>query len=121
MPLKRVRNAIETALGRITDAVAVTESAERTSNPTGSLADPGPDRREPVLALLEANGGRVWQQDVATELDCSAPSVSRLLIEMEADDEITRYWKRGQKVVAFPGLGPEGAASGSSREGQRAA
>lgn len=118
--LKRVKNAIKAIASIITDVAAVIESSERSSDPTGSLADPGPTRRESVLGLLEANGGRVWQQDVVVELDYSAPTVSRLLSAMETDNEITRYWKHGQKVVALPALGPEGGASASNRHQQRA-
>lgn len=119
--LNRVRRVLESIVGTAAHAVAVSESPGPTPEPTSSLADPGPDRRGPVLGLLEANGGRVWQQDVVSELDCSAPSVSRLLSAMEADEEITRYWKRGQKVVAFPALGPEAVAGYSDRERKQSA
>lgn len=117
-------NWLDDAIEAVTDFVTKTDGATESSAPTpeatGSLPDPGPDRREPVHGLLEANGGRVWQQDVVAELDCSAPSVSRLLSEMEAEDEITRYWKRGQKVVALPALGPDGEAGASNRQRRRA-
>ena len=119
--LDRVKQAIESIVGTVAYAVAVSESSRPTPQPTSSHADPGPARRDPVFGLLEANGGRVWQQDVVSELDCSAPSVSRLLCAMEADDEITRYWKHGQKVVAFPTLGPEAVAGYSDRERRQSA
>lgn len=112
---ERVKDAIEIIACSVRGVDAVVESSESTREPTGSLANPGPARRYPVFDMLEANGGRVWQQDVVAELDCSAPSVSRLLSEMEGDDEITRYWKHGQKVVALPALGPEREATSSNR------
>lgn len=137
MMLNRVKQAMESIAGTVTYAVAVTESSRPTPEPTSSHAvsespktspeptsshsDPGPARRDPVIELLEANGGRVWQQDVVSELDCSAPSVSRLLSAMEADGEITRYWKRGKKVVASPALGPEAVAGYSDRERKQSA
>lgn len=118
--LRWVTGAVETITGLLTDPDADDASPEQPPLSTGSMADPGPDRREPVLGLLDVNGGRVWQQDVIAELDCSAASVSRLLSAMEEDDEITRYWKHGQKVVAVPALGPDGDASASNRQPQRA-
>lgn len=121
MLLSRVKDAVGALVGSLTDTGATTGTAAPAREPTGSMVDPGPARREPVLALLDANGGRVWQQDVVGELDCSAATVSRLLSGMEADDEITRYWKHGRKVVAFPTLGPEGEDDGSEQHGQRAA
>lgn len=59
-----------------------------------------PDER--VLALLDEHGGRMWQQDVVDETGYSAGRVSEVLSEMEGDDQITRYWKGGKKVVTLP-------------------
>lgn len=118
--LRWLTGAVETITGVLRNTDADDESPGQPPGSTGSMADPGPARREPVLGLLDANGGRVWQQDVIAELDCSAASVSRLLSAMEADDEITRYWKHGQKVVAVPALGPDGDASTPVRQRQGA-
>lgn len=118
--MDRVKRVVEDIAGTVTNAVTVSWASEPTPQPSGTLVDPGPARRDPVIELLEANDGRVWQQDVVSELDCSAPSVSRLLSTMEADGEITRYWKRGQKVVASPALGPEAVADYSDRERKQA-
>lgn len=57
---------------------------------------------ERVLTLLDEYGGRMWQQDVVDETGYSAGRVSEVLSEMEADDQITRYWKDGKKVVTLP-------------------
>lgn len=62
--------------------------------------------KEQILTLLDASGGRMWQQDVIAETGYSAGKVSRLLSDMEADGQITRYWKDGGKVVADPELVP---------------
>ncbi|QLD90801.1 hypothetical protein HWV07_17830 [Natronomonas salina] len=54
----------------------------------------------------------MFQQDVVDNTDYSAATVSRLLTEMEADGQITRYRKDRRKVVAYPGLGPESVKHG---------
>lgn len=111
--LTRVRNALAVVVGFLRSEEPATDSSESTPGRTQVPIDPETARRDRVRGLLEANGGRVWQQDVVAALDCSAASVSRVLCEMEADDEIARYWKQGQKVVALP-PGEQAPAPGSS-------
>lgn len=55
-----------------------------------------------ILTLLDANDGRMWQQDVVAETGFSAAKVSRLLSELEASGQIARYRKGRQKVVVDP-------------------
>lgn len=62
---------------------------------------------ERVLTLLDEYGGRMWQQDVVDETGYSAGRVSEVLSEMETDDQVTRYWKNGKKVVTLPDSCPE--------------
>ena len=57
---------------------------------------------ERVLALLDDYGGRMWQQDIVEETGYSAGRVSEILSGMEADGQVTRYWKDGKKVVTLP-------------------
>lgn len=75
--------------------------------------EPGSPRTDPFLIpeervqqLLAQHGGRMWQQDVATELEYAVSTVSEILSEMEVDGQVNRYWKNGRKVVATPDLGP---------------
>lgn len=56
---------------------------------------------EHVLELLDANGGRMWQQGIVSETGYSEAKVSRLLIDLEEDDIVDRHWCRGQKVVVL--------------------
>ena len=62
---------------------------------------------ERVLTLLEEYHGRMWQQDVVEETGYSEGRVSEVLSEMETDDQVTRYWKNGKKVVTLPENRPE--------------
>lgn len=62
---------------------------------------------ERVLTLLNEYHGRMWQQDVVEETGYSEGRVSEVLSEMEADDQVTRYWKDGKKVVTLPEDRPE--------------
>lgn len=62
---------------------------------------------ERVLTLLDEYGGRMWQQDVVDETGYSAGRVSEVLSGMESDDQVTRYWKSGKKVVTLPDSCPE--------------
>lgn len=118
MPLNRIKRVLAAIAGLVRNDGAVTQPEEPTPGPTTVPVDPETARRDRVLGFLEANGGRVWQQDVVAELECSAASVSRVLCEMEADDEITRYWKQGQKVVALPAADQSSAGS-TTREEKR--
>ena len=111
--LNRIKHALAITVGFLRNEEAAPGSSEPTPAPTTVPVDPETERRDRVLGLLEANGGRVWQQDVVAELDCSAASVSRVLCEMETDDEVARYWKHGQKVVALV-AGNQSSAVGSS-------
>lgn len=62
---------------------------------------------ERVLTLLDDYHGRMWQQDVVEETGYSEGRVSEVLSGMEADDQVTRYWKDGKKVVTLPEDRPE--------------
>lgn len=62
---------------------------------------------ECVLTLLDEYQGRMWQQDVVEETGYSEGRVSEVLSEMEAGDQVTRYWKDGKKVVTLPEARPE--------------
>lgn len=82
----------------------------------GADADSGPGQvddflllppEERVLTLLDEYHGRMWQQDVVEETGYSEGRVSEVLSDMEADGQVTRYWKDGKKVVTLPDARPE--------------
>lgn len=91
---------------------AAAGSGEEPAEPTPGRTPPVVENeealfpKERIRTLLDAYDGRMWQQDVIAETGYSAGRVSRLLSEMEAEDQITRYWKDGSKVVADPELLP---------------
>lgn len=57
-----------------------------------------------ILDLVQAEGGRIYQGDIADRLDCSAATVSRRVTEMEEANEIVRVTIGQQKVVCLPGM-----------------
>ena len=83
-----------------------TGTMNETSNDCPYSDPPGPPRKQPpedhVLDLLEARGGRLWQQTIVAESEYSEPHVSRLLCRMEDENLVERHWMRGQKVVVLP-------------------
>lgn len=81
------------------------KSGEERSSEEGPVAKSGRDTvwtsEELVVALLDENGGRMWQQSIVSETGYSEAQVSRLLGRLEADDIVDRHWVRGQKVVVL--------------------
>lgn len=57
---------------------------------------------ERVVDLLERNGGRMRQTDVADELDWSAPKTSRVLSSMADDGEVQKLRLGNQNVIDLP-------------------
>lgn len=99
--LTAVVDALEPVVGTFASNTETTEDG-----PDTPTAQPEPRRLEPpeeqVLDLVSSRGGRVWQQEIVAETGYSQGRISRLLTEMEDDEQVVRYWKRGQKVVAHP-------------------
>lgn len=98
---------------------AVTGGAATTGDGSDRTPDDGSGTDEPtvaeqfrspdecVLTLVYTSGGHLWQQDLITETGYSVGKISELLSEMEADGQISRYWKDGRKVVTYPELQPQ--------------
>lgn len=103
-----------TTTARAADVEGESPAATDASGPEQAAADeqvsPGTDPflfpEERLQLLLAQHGGRMWQQDVATEMEYAVSTVSELLSEMEADGQVNRYWKDGRKAVATTDLGP---------------
>ena len=57
---------------------------------------------EYLLRGLERDGGRLRQQEICARTGWSEPTVSRLLTEMEADDQIVRYRLGRENLVCLP-------------------
>lgn len=68
-----------------------------------------PPSRDQVLGLLNANGGRMKQSAIVESTDWSKAKVSRVLKQMEADDQITKISIGRENVVTLPGAEPEGS------------
>ena len=99
-------SAVTESVNGETDAPETSTDATGTEGRVSSRASSSQSPEATIHAILDEHGGRVFQQDIVASTDYSAATVSRLLSEMEADDQITRYWKDRRKVVAYPDLGP---------------
>lgn len=89
--------------------VQKSDAVERTATSDGHTSETDDlllTPEEEVMTLLETHDGRLRQQDIVVETGYADGTVSQLLSEMEENGQITRYWKGGGKVVAFPELCP---------------
>lgn len=64
---------------------------------------------EYLLELLRQRGGRVWQQDLIATTGWSTSTVSRLLQEMETDEQVVRISIGREKLVNLPEFAPDSA------------
>ncbi|WP_290818036.1 helix-turn-helix domain-containing protein [Halovivax sp.] len=72
--------------------------------------------RERVHALIEENGGRMRQTEIVESVEWSKAKVSRLLADLESDDEITKLRLGRENLICLPGNEPP--ASRSSEQGR---
>ena len=88
-----------------------TETAETTSPPPndsnggGGTETPPPDllsNEEQVIQLLEANGGRLKQQQVAGELDWTDAKTSQVIGGLRDDEEVETFRIGRENVVTLP-------------------
>lgn len=100
-------------------------TADGGTTDTGSRtpqADPLPEtavmsREQIVEYHLNQHGGRLKQGEIVTLTDWSAPKVSRVLSEMEADEEVIRITVGREKIVCLPDAAPapaDGTAASDS-------
>lgn len=90
----------------------------------GADANPGPERDQPVLTdrerieqLLDENGGRMKQADIVNSVEWSKAKVSRLLADLESDDEITKLRLGRENLICRPGSEPAASRSGTNPPG----
>ena len=67
-----------------------------------------------VEELLAHNDGRLRQSDVREAAQLSASTTSRLLSEMESDEQIVRITDGREKVVCLPAAAPDVVGEASS-------
>lgn len=73
--------------------------------------------REFVIAVLHRHDGHVPQQAFTRYTDLSESSLSRLLGDLEADEQVERVQLGRQKVVCLPGKIPGDASDITSEPG----
>ncbi|MGQ3413624.1 hypothetical protein [Natrinema versiforme] len=67
--------------------------------------------RERVRQLLRENGGRMKQSNIVDSVDWSKAKVSRLLADLEDDDQITKLRLGRENLVCLPGHEPTASKS----------
>lgn len=81
------------------------------------VADPEPRHqefltdRERVEQLIRENGGRMKQSEIVDAVDWSKAKVSRLLAELEDDDQVTKLRLGRENLVCLPGNEPTASQS----------
>lgn len=89
----------------------------RYREPTQLVTEPETDRdefvtdRERVRQLLQENGGRMKQSNIVDSVDWSKAKVSRLLADLEEDDQITKLRLGRENLVCLPGHEPTASKS----------
>lgn len=75
----------------------------------GGVPSPPPElmsNEERVLAALDANGGRLKQQELADELDWKAPKTSKVVQGLRDEDEVVVFRLGRENVVSLPDADP---------------
>lgn len=67
--------------------------------------------RERVCRLLEENGGRMKQSNIVDSVDWSKAKVSRLLADLEEDEQVTKLRLGRENLVCLPGHEPTASKS----------
>lgn len=95
--------------GAITDRDGETLEPAQGSSPSKVVVETGLTPEKYVLTVLTQGGGRLWQQELIAYTGWSAPTVSRLLQEMEGSGTVVRIRIGRQKLVYLPESAPESA------------
>ena len=67
--------------------------------------------REKVQQLIRENGGRMKQSRIVDSVDWSKAKVSRLLAELEDEDQVTKLRLGRENLVCLPGHEPTASQS----------
>ena len=105
-------------------AVLVTNRGEDGSKEDEAATDPADtppedllSNEERVLQLLQKNGGRVKQKQVAEQLDWTAAKTSQVVGGLRDDDEVDSFRLGRENVLTLPDVDIEGGADDDSTEG----
>lgn len=92
----------------------------------GADTTTGTERDQPVLTdrerieqLLDENGGRMKQADIVNSVEWSKAKVSRLLADLESDEEITKLRLGRENLICRPGSEPAASRSGTNPPGRQ--
>ncbi|MFA9416703.1 helix-turn-helix transcriptional regulator [Natrinema sp. HArc-T2] len=96
--------AVLVARNRYGDAASLTTDPE--TDHEEFLTD-----QERVCQLLQQNGGRMKQSNIVDSVDWSKAKVSRLLADLEEDDQVTKLRLGRENLVCLPGHEPTASKS----------
>jgi uncharacterized membrane protein len=71
---------------------------------------------ERVLRLLEENGGRMKQQEVAGELDWTAAKTSQVVGDLRDEDELGSFRLGWENVLTLPDVEIDGSSGDGGDE-----
>lgn len=90
----------------------------RSASPASARAELDTSPEELVCLILDREGGRLRQRDVAERTGWSESAVSRLLTRMEDEDRVRRVKVGRQKVVGLPSTMPPTPTTTTTHDGQ---
>lgn len=99
LPVGRPTDELRRYVGRLRNDGS--DDEENTPEPDDSLTN-----EERVIALLEANGGRMKQARIVEETEWSKATVSRVLTAMQRDDLVSKIDIGRGNLVALPSREP---------------
>ena len=97
--------ATDTAGGSGTDADGTGAAGEDTAERDDEATEPPEEllsNEERVIKLLEANGGRIKQQQIATEYDWTDAKTSQVVGSLRDEDAVETFRIGRENVVALP-------------------
>jgi hypothetical protein len=97
--------ATDTAGGSGTDADGTGAAGEDTAESDDEATEPPEEllsNEERVIKLLEANGGRIKQQQIATEYDWTDAKTSQVVGSLRDEDAVETFRIGRENVVALP-------------------
>ncbi|TKX55673.1 hypothetical protein EXE44_16055 [Halorubrum sp. SS7] len=115
--------------GAATAAAASDPAAEPTAgDDDGDASEPDSDEPRPVdddllsneeqvLRLIESEGGRMKQKQVAERLDWTAAKTSQVVTGLRDEGDLDGFRLGRENVLSLPDYDPEGDASGADEDG----
>jgi len=110
------RNGVPTTAGDDDAGATAGESESDAGGDSGGTGGPPPEllsNEERVLRLLDDNGGRMKQKQVAEQLDWTAAKTSQVVSDLRDADELDSFRLGRENVLTLPDVDIEGEDDGT--------